>query len=210
LNDALNPPPMLVLPPARVKHSARIPLSSGVEAVATVFEGLADGRNDHIALSFAGTGKGAPLVRVHSECLTGDVFGSARCDCGPQLVEAMERCGREGGHVLYLRQEGRGIGLAAKIAAYVLQDQGLDTFAANRALGFADDERDYRIAAQMLQALGVDTIRLLSNNPVKAEQLEQCGITVAARESTRVNWSPHNRKYLLSKRKYAGHALPMW
>lgn len=210
MNDVLNHPPLLVLPPARVKHSARIPLASGVEVVATVFEGLADGRTDHIALTFEGHGQGVPLVRVHSECLTGDVFGSVRCDCGPQLREAMERCGREGGHILYLRQEGRGIGLAAKIAAYVLQDQGMDTFAANRALGYADDERDYRIAAQMLQALDVTTIRLLSNNPVKAEQLEQCGITVAARESTRVNWSPHNRKYLLSKRDHAGHFLPTW
>lgn len=206
----VNTSPTVTLPPARVQHAARIPLASGVEAVASVFEGLADGRTDHIALSFKGSGQGIPLVRVHSECLTGDVFGSARCDCGPQLREAMERCGREGGHILYLRQEGRGIGLASKIAAYVLQDQGLDTFAANRALGYADDERDYRIAAQMLRALGVPTIRLLSNNPLKASQLEECGITVAARESTSVNWSPHNRKYLLSKRDYAGHALPLW
>ena len=113
----------------------------------------------------------APLVRPHSECLTGDVFGSQRCDCGPQLREAVERIADSGGFLLYLRQEGRGIGLYAKLDAYALQDTGLDTYEANLALGHGEDERSYLVAAQMLHALGVSRVALLSNNPDKARQL---------------------------------------
>ena len=117
-------------------------------------------------------------MRLHSECLTGDVFGSQRCDCGPQLREAVERIATAGGFLLYLRQEGRGIGLYAKLDAYALQDDGLDTYDANLALGFGADERDYTVAAQMLLALGVRRVALLTNNPDKVHQLERLGIEV--------------------------------
>ena len=124
------------------------------------FPGLADGK-EHLALGLGDpdAARGAPLVRPHSECLTGDVFGSARCDCGPQLREAVERITEAGGYLLYLRQEGRGIGLYAKLDAYALQDAGLDTYEANLALGHGEDERDYTAAAQMLRPSGVDRIR---------------------------------------------------
>src|SRR4029079_7056256 len=121
-----------------------------------------------------------PLIRPHSECLTGDVFGSQRCDCGPQLREAVERIAGAGGYLLYLRQEGRGIGLYSKLEAYALQDAGIDTYDANIALGHREDERSYVAAAQMLHALGVVRVALLSNNPDKARQLRSCGVTVVA------------------------------
>lgn len=181
------------------------------------FAGLLDGR-EHLALGFgdwrgalarSAAGGPAPLVRPHSECLTGDVFGSERCDCGPQLREAAERTTLEGGVVLYLRQEGRGIGLYAKLDAYALQDAGLDTYAANLALGHAEDERDYAPAAQMLAALGVDRVRLLSNNPDKAAQLTALGIAVTDRVPTGVHLSPANAHYLRSKRDHTGHTLEL-
>jgi GTP cyclohydrolase II len=155
-----------------------------------------------------GSGR-APLVRPHSECLTGDVFGSQRCDCGPQLREAVERIGADGGFLLYLRQEGRGIGLYAKLDAYALQDAGLDTYAANVALGRGEDERNYRAAAQMLLALGVDRIRLLGNNPDKALQLQACAIVVAERVRTGVHLSEANVRYLAAKRDHTAHTLDL-
>ena len=170
------------------------------------FDGLVDGR-EHLALGL-GDRRCAqlsearsypPLVRLHSECLTGDAFGSQRCDCGPQLREAVERISEVGGYLLYLRQEGRGIGLYAKLDAYVLQDGGLDTYEANLALGYGEDERDYTVAAQMLTALGERRVDLLSNNPDKAEQLAGLGVTVAARVPTGVHLSPVNRSYLDAK-----------
>ena len=136
----------------------------------TTFHGLVDGR-EHVAIGLGSRAHGdarpvgVPLVRLHSECLTGDVLGSARCDCGPQLEEAIRRVSHAGGYLLYLRQEGRDIGLYNKIDAYALQDRGLDTYEANRALGFADDARDYTVAVQMLEALGVDRLDLLSQQP---------------------------------------------
>ena len=137
---------------------------------------------------------------MHSECLTGDVLGSDRCDCGPQLRESVERVAAAGGLLLYLRQEGRGIGLYAKLDAYALQDDGLDTYDANLALGYGADERDYTVAAQMLLALGVDRVALLTNNPDKVHQLERLGIEVAARcppactspRPTRRTWRPRS------------------
>lgn len=151
----------------------------------------------------------APLVRMHSECLTGDALGSLRCDCGPQLKEALRRIAEEGrGAVLYLRQEGRGIGLGNKIRAYALQDQGVDTVDANHQLGFPDDARDYSLAVSLLKELGVCRLRLLTNNPRKVTSLEQDGIEVVDRVSLRVGENPHNSGYLATKRKRLGHLLP--
>jgi len=153
-------------------------------------------------------GGNPPLVRLHSECLTGDVFGSLKCDCGPQLKEALRIIGRSGGGVLlYLRQEGRGIGLANKIRAYALQDRGLDTVDANSRLGFSDDERDYGHAAEMLRALGIDEVRLLTNNPSKVEGLEAAGIRVTERVAHQMPANPHNADYLETKHKRSGHLL---
>jgi len=149
-----------------------------------------------------------PLVRVHSECLTGDVFGSRRCDCGDQLQLAMERIAQEGcGAIVYLRQEGRGIGLAHKLHAYALQEQGLDTVEANLRLGFDADLRDYYVAAQILRELGWTTVRLLSNNPRKVEGLRRYGIVVAERLPLVVPPTPHNERYLQTKREKLGHWL---
>ena len=161
------------------------------------------------ALARAAAGGPAPLVRPHSECLTGDVLGSERCDCGPQLREAVERIAAEGGFLLYLRQEGRGIGLYAKLDAYALQDAGLDTYEANRALGHAEDERDYTAAAQMLGALGVGRLRLLSNNPDKAAQLERLGVVVEERVPTGVHLTSANARYLAAKRDHTAHTLDL-
>ena len=150
---------------------------------------------------------GLPLVRLHSECLTGDVFGSQRCDCGPQLREAVERITKHGGYVLYLRQEGRGIGLYDKLDAYALQDRGLDTYDANLALGHRADERDYTSAAQMLHALGANRIGLLSNNPDKGAQLARLGITIAKRVPTALHLTGTNAAYLATKARRGGHDL---
>src|SRR5690242_3366183 len=182
------------------------------------FDGLVDGR-EHVAIglgdwegSLARQGEGGgqgPLVRPHSECLTGDVLGSQRCDCGPQLREAVERIAVAGGFLLYLRQEGRGIGLYAKLDAYALQDAGLDTYEANVALGRGEDERDYGSAAQMLLALGVDRVRLLSNNPDKAVQLESYGIDVTQRIPTGVHMSSANVRYLATKASHTAHTIEL-
>ncbi len=147
------------------------------------------------------------LVRVHSECLTGDVFHSKRCDCGEQLAIAMERIGREGGVLLYLRQEGRGIGLPAKLHAYKLQESGLDTIQANQQLGFAADLRDYGMGAQILADLGIKKIRLLTNNPKKVIGLEGYGLSIMEQLPLRVPTNPHNEKYFETKRDQMGHTL---
>jgi GTP cyclohydrolase II len=152
--------------------------------------------------------KNAPLVRLHSSCLTGDILGSMRCDCGDQLRGALSKMQAEnGGVVLYLDQEGRGIGLANKLRAYQLQDQGLDTYAANRALGFADDERDFSLAAAILRDLGISSLRLLTNNPSKVEQLQSFGITVTQRVPHETQSNPHNAKYLAAKGSKGKHIL---
>lgn len=194
---------------AAIRTQVRVPLrfpdGYATTAVLHSFHGLVDSR-EHLALAF-GTPTAVPLVRPHSECLTGDVFGSQRCDCGPQLREAAERITVAGGYLLYLRQEGRGIGLYDKLDAYTLQDGGLDTYEANVALGHAPDERDYTVAAQMLRALGVSTLALLSNNPDKAAQLERLGVTVAARVPTAVHLSEANASYLSTKAVSGHHGL---
>src|SRR5689334_8628100 len=168
--------------PLGIRSRVTVPLQFadgwGTTAEVVTFHGLADGK-EHLALGLGDVANVAvPLVRPHSECLTGDVFGSQRCDCGPQLREAAERIAEAGGWLLYLRQEGRGIGLYSKLDAYALQDLGMDTYEANRALGHADDERDYTAAAQMLSVLGVASADLLTNNPDKATQLRALGVDV--------------------------------
>jgi GTP cyclohydrolase II len=196
---------------ANVRTRVRIPLrfNDGFSAVAdaVTFHGLADSA-EHVAMVFGDPGE-VPLVRMHSECLTGDVFGSARCDCGPQLREAAERISAVGGVLLYLRQEGRGIGLYNKLDAYALQDHGLDTYAANSALGLPEDGRDYTAAAQMLRALGIGTIDLLSNNPDKGEQLSVLGITVRDHVPTGVFSTPSNLSYLQAKVEHTGHTIAL-
>src|SRR3954470_21051741 len=186
-----------------IRSRVTVPLrfSDGYRTTAEVvtFEGLADGK-EHLALALGDVAAAeVPLVRPHSECLTGDVFGSERCDCGPQLREAVERIADQGGWVLYLRQEGRGIGLYAKLDAYALQDLGLDTYEANVALGRGEDERDYTAAAEMLQAVGATRVRLLSNNPDKAEQLVELGIEISERIPTGLHLSAANGRYLAAK-----------
>jgi len=197
-------------PAATVRARVVLPIRLGeVETVAEVvtFDGLVDGL-EHLAIVLGEPGD-VPLVRLHSECLTGDVLGSHRCDCGPQLHEAVDRIEAVGGYLLYLRQEGRGIGLYAKLDAYLLQDEGLDTYDANLALGYAPDARDYTAAAQMLCALGVDRMALLSNNPDKAAQLAAHGLDVVEQVPTAVHLTSSNRRYLVAKARRGSHALEL-
>ncbi|MEI5526741.1 GTP cyclohydrolase II [Streptomyces brasiliscabiei] len=196
-------------PRARVRVPLRFQDGYGVDAELVTFHGLVDDQ-EHLAIVLGDPAPGtAPLVRLHSECLTGDVFGSARCDCGPQLREAVERIAERGGVLLYLRQEGRGIGLYNKLDAYALQDQGLDTYEANAALGLPEDARDYTAAAQMLGALGIDELDLLSNNPDKARQLRDLGVGVRHRVPTGVFTTAHNVRYLRAKVLQTQHTLPL-
>ena len=184
---------------------AKLPLEGIDDGQIVAFRDGSTG-DEHVALVLGTFGGQAPLVRLHSECLTGDVFGSLKCDCGPQLREALRLLAAAGGGVLlYLRQEGRGIGLANKIRAYQLQDRGLDTVDANRRLGFGDDLRDYGVAAAMLRALGVDRVRLLTNNPGKLAALEEAGIAVTERVAHHMPVNPHNADYVATKRERSGH-----
>ncbi|WP_345676237.1 GTP cyclohydrolase II [Yinghuangia aomiensis] len=199
--------------PATVRTRVTIPLRFAdgyrVDADAVTFHGLVDGL-EHVALVLGTPSPGdTPLVRLHSECLTGDAFGSARCDCGPQLREAVERIADAGGVLLYLRQEGRGIGLYNKLDAYALQDGGLDTYAANTALGLPEDARDYAAAAQMLGALGLGGVDLLSNNPDKAAQLRGYGVDVRETRATGVFASGSNLRYLRAKVEHTGHTIEL-
>jgi GTP cyclohydrolase II len=206
-------------PEATIRTQVMLPMrfADGYVTTARVFtfEGLVDGR-EHLALGLGErakplspkvSGDAPPLVRPHSECLTGDVFGSQRCDCGPQLREAVERIADSGGFLLYLRQEGRGIGLYEKLEAYALQDTGLDTYEANLALGHREDERSYVAAAQMLHALRVSSITLLSNNPDKARQLRRCGVNVVEQVPTGVHLSSANGPYLTAKAQRGAHTF---
>lgn len=174
------------------------------------FRDLSNGQ-EHVALTLGDVADGrAPvLARMHSECLTGDGLFSQRCDCGPQLEAALKRIAEEGrGVLLYLRQEGRGIGLLEKIRAYALQDQGMDTVDANKALGHPVDGRNYGIAAAMLASLGIASLRLMTNNPAKVAALEGFGITVAERLPHKAGHNRHNRRYLATKAARLGHLLP--
>ena len=194
-------------PQVTLVSRAKLPLEELPSTQIVAFRAADDGQ-EHVALIVGAFGGSPPLVRLHSECLTGDVFGSLRCDCGPQLRQALRLIAESGGGVLlYLRQEGRGIGLANKLRAYALQDRGLDTVEANLRLGFQDDERDYAHAAAMLRALGIDRVRLLTNNLSKLEGLEKAGIAVVERVAHRMPPNPHNVEYLATKRRKSGHLL---
>ena len=173
------------------------------------FQETASGK-EHLALTLGEIADGRPvLTRLHSECLTGDGLFSLRCDCGPQLEAALAAIAKEGrGVLLYLRQEGRGIGLLDKLRAYALQDQGLDTVDANRALGLPDDARDYGVAAAMLQTLEVCALRLMTNNPAKVSALESRGVTIAERVPHVAGRGPRNQAYLDTKAARMGHLLP--
>ena len=200
------------LDPASIRAEVRLPLrfGDGYEAHGTLFSfnGLTD-RREHVAIGLGPRQEvEVPLVRMHSECLTGDVFGSQRCDCGPQLREAVERISEAGGYLIYMRQEGRDIGLYNKIDAYALQEQGLDTFEANRALGLPDDARDYTAAAQMLHALDVGKVDLLTNNPDKSIALDALGIEVRRMVPTGLFQNDSNLRYLQTKAT-EGHTLDL-
>jgi GTP cyclohydrolase II len=210
-----------IVPPASVRTHLQVPLrfADGYATTARVFtfDGLVDGR-EHLAIGLGdragaftpnGHRGGPPLVRPHSECLTGDVLGSERCDCGAQMSQAVRHITDTGGYLLYLRQEGRGIGLYAKLDAYALQDAGLDTYEANLALGYAEDERDYTVAAQMLLALGQPQVALLTNNPDKAAQLRRLGVTVTEQVPTGVHLSTANARYLAAKARRGEHTLDL-
>jgi len=192
---------------ARVVARAQLPTSFGRFEILGI-----EGRKPHeqaVAIRHGVLRDGrAPLVRVHSQCLTGDVFTSERCDCRAQLEYSLRKIAKApAGVLLYLPQEGRGIGLLNKLKAYELQDEGLDTVEANRRLGFAADSRDYEFAAEALKILGIRAVRLLSNNPDKVKQLERSGVRVVKRLPCRPHTSNHSRKYLRTKKDKLGHIL---
>jgi GTP cyclohydrolase II len=192
-----------------VEHfaTAKLPTEHG-ELQIVAFKNNRDGK-DHVALVKGDPrGKQNVLCRIHSECLTGDAFGSLKCDCGPQLHSAMEQLEREGcGIILYMRQEGRGIGLANKVKAYSLQDLGMDTVEANQHLGFDDDLRVYDIAAEMLKLIGPESIVLMTNNPKKVDGLRASGIVIESRLPLQITPNVHNERYLKIKKLKSGHLL---
>lgn len=196
------------MPVARRVAEANLPTRYGTFQM---FAYAASENEEHVALTLGVIDDGeAVMVRAHSECLTGDVFGSRRCDCGEQLADSLRFLQEQGrGVLLYLRQEGRGIGLANKISAYALQEQGLDTVEANLALGLPPDMRDYRVAAEMLLDLGVRRARLLTNNPAKVEGLKRYGVEVVERVPLAISPNPSNLEYLRTKREKMGHRFPM-
>ncbi|GAA04279.1 MULTISPECIES: GTP cyclohydrolase II [Photobacterium] len=192
-----------------VNVRARVPfkvgLKSNIPADLLSFNGLESGK-EHVAVIFKDADKtSAPLVRMHSECLTGDVFHSSRCDCGEQLDETIEKMGELGGIILYLRQEGRGIGLYNKIDAYKLQSEGMNTYEANNHLGFGDDLREFGEAAQMLKALGLTDIRLVTNNPKKIRELSENGINIVEVVGTKAHVKDGNESYLKTKASHGHH-----
>jgi 3,4-dihydroxy 2-butanone 4-phosphate synthase/GTP cyclohydrolase II len=187
--------------------SARLPMGELGDFTIKVFQDKIDG-SEHVALIKGDLSKQEPiLTRMHSECLTGDVFASQRCDCGDQRQLALQKIAEEGGVFIYLRQEGRGIGLANKIRAYALQDEGMDTIEANHKLGFKADHRQYRVGAHILKSLGCMNIRLLTNNPKKLEELRCYGLGDVVRESLQVHSNHENGQYLRTKRDKLGHLL---
>lgn len=191
----------------QIATRARLPVAASEEAEIIAFRSPEEPR-EHVALIVGKRDASPPVVRLHSECLTGDALGSLKCDCGPQLHEALHRIAdAPWGVLLYLRQEGRGIGLINKLRAYALQDQGFDTVDANVRLGFAIDARDFSVAARMLDLLGIPAVRLLTNNPAKVAGLEAAGISVTERLPLSIESNPHNDRYLATKRDRTGHQL---
>lgn len=200
----------LALPSPRLVEvaAARVPLAVSEAGRVRVFRPV-DGGEEHYVVEIGAPERAAPvLCRLHSACFTGDLIGSLKCDCGPQLRAALAQIGAEGaGVLLYLNQEGRGIGLANKMRAYALQDQGFDTVEANHRLGFEDDERDFRIGATILSALGFRAVRLMTNNPAKVAMMTTCGLAVAERVPLKVGATAHNTAYLRTKAAKSGHLL---
>lgn len=196
------------LPPLREAVSARVPLVASEAGRVHVFR-PEDGGEEHYAIEIGRPDRALPvLARLHSACFTGDVLGSLKCDCGPQLRAALAQMGAAGsGVLLYLNQEGRGIGLANKLRAYALQDQGFDTVEANHRLGFEDDERDFRIGADILRQMGFSQVRLLTNNPRKLAMLTECGLQVTERVPLMVGETAQNAGYLRTKAQKSGHLL---
>jgi len=196
------------LTPLHPVISARLPLDVSEAGRLHIFR-PEDGAEEHYAVEIGQPLRDAPvLARLHSACFTGDLLGSLKCDCGPQLRGALAQMGTEGaGVLLYLNQEGRGIGLANKMRAYSLQDQGFDTVEANHRLGFEDDERDFRIGAEILRRMGFSQVRLLTNNPAKVARMEDCGIEVTERVPLKIGHTRHNAHYLATKAKKSGHLL---
>jgi GTP cyclohydrolase II len=188
--------------------SARLPMAASQAGRVHIFR-PDDGGAEHYAIEIGRPDRDAPvLARLHSACFTGDVLGSLKCDCGPQLRAALAQMGAEGaGVLLYLNQEGRGIGLANKMRAYSLQDQGFDTVEANHRLGFEDDERDFRIGAEILKRMGFSQVRLLTNNPKKLAMLAACGLNVTERVPLKVGQTSENAAYLATKAAKSGHLL---
>lgn len=186
--------------------AARLPMAASAAGRVHIFR-PDDGGPEHYAIEIGRPDRAAPvLARLHSACFTGDVLGSLKCDCGPQLQAALAQMGAEGaGVLLYLNQEGRGIGLANKMRAYSLQDQGFDTVEANHRLGFEDDERDFRIGAAILQGMGFNAIRLMTNNPAKIAMMQSCGLTVSARVPLHAGRTALNAGYLATKAAKSGH-----
>ena len=201
-------PSMLLLSNLDHVVSARVPLETAETARLHIYRPQ-DGSEEHYAIEVGRPDRDAPvLARLHSACFTGDVLGSLKCDCGPQLHAALSKMGEEGhGVLLYLNQEGRGIGLANKMRAYALQDQGFDTVEANHRLGFEDDERDFRLGAEILRRMGFNSVRLLTNNPNKLAMMERSGIAVAERVPLKVGKTAFNAHYLATKAAKSGHLL---
>ncbi|MCX7565661.1 GTP cyclohydrolase II [Sulfitobacter sp. F26169L] len=199
---------LLVRSPLHSVIHARLPMEVSEAGRLHVFR-PEDGGEEHYAIEIGRPDRSAPvLCRLHSACFTGDLMGSLKCDCGPQLRAALARMGQEGhGVLLYLNQEGRGIGLANKMRAYSLQDQGFDTVEANHRLGFEDDERDFRLGADILKTMGFSAVRLLTNNPRKVEMMEQCDVHVTERVPLAVGENRHNTDYLATKAAKSGHLL---
>jgi GTP cyclohydrolase II len=197
------------LSPLHPVVAARVPLEAAEAGRLHVFR-PEDGGDEHYAVEIGAPDRMAPvLARLHSACFTGDILGSLKCDCGPQLRGALAAMGAEGAGVLvYLNQEGRGIGLANKLRAYALQDQGFDTVEANHRLGFEDDERDFRIGAAILRQMGFRSVRLMTNNPAKVARLVACGVEVVERVPLAVGRTRHNEDYLATKADKSGHLLP--
>jgi GTP cyclohydrolase II len=196
------------LSPLRPVISARLPLDVSEAGRLHIFR-PDDGAEEHYAVEIGQPDRAQPVLsRLHSACFTGDLLGSLKCDCGPQLRGALAQMGAAGaGVLLYLNQEGRGIGLANKMRAYSLQDQGFDTVEANHRLGFEDDERDFRIGAAILQIMGFSAVRLLTNNPAKVARMESCGIKVVERVPLKTGENRHNHHYLATKAAKSGHLL---